>query len=82
MSKKTRGHVIIYSVVKMNSTENFMYRGYSEDAFDHAVDDQEAGAREVGGETDNSPKVEPETKKPQLEKPQVLSIYNSGGMRI
>ena len=81
MSKKDKGHVKIFTVA-ISTTEDFMYRGYSEGAFDHVVDEPESGAREVGGETDSTPKVEPETKKTQIEKPQVLSIYNSGGMRI
>ena len=35
--KKDKGHIKIFTVA-ISTTEEFMYRGYSEGAFDHVVD--------------------------------------------
>ena len=79
MAKKERGHVKIYTVTT-KATEDFMYRGYSEDAFDKSIDEEPA--KIVDDVKDDVIQKEPEPKKPQINPEGQFNVFRSGGMRI
>ena len=78
MAKKDKGHVKIFTITT-NATEDFMYRGYSEDAFDKLIGEEPA---KIVEDVKEDVVKEPEPKKPQIKNENPFNVFRSGGMRI